>query len=45
MSFEWVSVYECFSCGTSECATSVQYDRLGFPVCDRCRTRGPPSRN
>jgi hypothetical protein len=42
MSFEWVSVYECFTCGVSTCAADVQYDRLGFPVCDRCRVRNRP---
>jgi hypothetical protein len=40
MSFEWLSVYACAGCGVPRCTTDVEYDRFGYPVCDRCKGSG-----
>jgi hypothetical protein len=47
MSFEWLSVYDCVDCGATHCSTSVEYNPLGFSVCERCSEgrRQRPLRN
>lgn len=36
MGFTWVTAFECDVCGTSDDAATVEYDRLGYPVCPVC---------
>jgi translation initiation factor 2 beta subunit (eIF-2beta)/eIF-5 len=37
--FDWLSVYDCTTCGATDCTTSVEYDRFGYPTCGRCGAR------
>ena len=39
MAFAWVSFSDCGHCGSTGESTDVEYDRLGYAICRRCRTR------
>ncbi|SDQ54022.1 hypothetical protein [Halopelagius longus] len=42
MSFEWVSYFECATCGELARADAVEYDPLGYSVCPLCGERSGP---
>jgi translation initiation factor 2 beta subunit (eIF-2beta)/eIF-5 len=42
MSFEWVSYFECRSCGELDRADVVEYNALGYAVCPACGAENGP---
>jgi hypothetical protein len=42
MAFQWVSCFECLTCGELGRADAVDYDALGYPTCPACGERSGP---
>ncbi len=36
MEFDWESRFECPECGETVASGSVEYNRLGYPICPVC---------
>lgn len=43
MSFDWVSCFECATCGARDYSTAVTYDALGYAICPDCGAGSDPS--